>query len=149
MRVLFYEVETSEEDYLRRTAFFAALRGAAFFAALRGAAFLTVRLAAVFFAALRGAAFFTVFFAVAFFAALRGAAFLTTFLRAVFFATATMPPVWSDPCDLQGTCNTTVTERTQKYKDIRVICHRRVAYMIRGNDTWMCARIDVLAILVS
>jgi hypothetical protein len=99
-------------------AFFAALRGAAFFAALRGAAF---------FAALRGAAFFTVFFAVAFFAALRGAAFLATFLRTAFFATATMPPVWSDPCDLQGTYDITVTEQTQKYKDIRVIWHRRVA----------------------
>jgi hypothetical protein len=58
---------------------------------------------------------------------LRGAAFLATVLRAVFFATATMPPVWSDPCDLQGTYNVTVTEQTRKYKDIRVICYRRVA----------------------
>jgi hypothetical protein len=61
---------------------------------------------------------------------LRGAAFLTTFLRAVFFATATMPPVWSDPCDLQGTFNTTVTEQTRKSKDIRAICHKRVVQMI-------------------
>ena len=77
-------------------------------------------------AALRGAAFFA--------AALRGAAFLTTFLRTVFFATATMPPVWSDPCDLQGTYNSTVTEHTQKYKDIGVICHRRVVNMIHEFD---------------
>ena len=79
MRVLFLRSTTSLGVYFRRAVFLA-----------------------VFFAALRGAAFFAVFFAV-FFAALRGAAFFTVFLRAVFFATATMPPVSSDPCALQGT----------------------------------------------
>jgi hypothetical protein len=98
---------------------------AVFFAALRGAAFFAAFLA-VFFAALRGAAFFAVFFAV-FFAALRGAAFFAAFLRAVFFATATMPPVSSDPCALQGTIAITVTEQTRKYKDIGVYCQSRVA----------------------
>ena len=96
MRVLFLRSTTSLGVYFRRAVFLAV-----FFAALRGAAFFAVFLA-VFFAALRGAAFFAVFFAV-FFAALRGAAFFTVFLRAVFFATATMPPVSSDPCALQGT----------------------------------------------
>ncbi len=127
----FYEVNTSEEDYFRRVVRFAALRGAAFFAgaffaALRGAAFF----AGAFFAALRGAAFF----AGAFFTALRGAAFLTTFFAGVFFATATMPPVSNGSCDLQGTVDITVTEQTQKYKDIRVNCQRRVAKMIQGID---------------
>ena len=79
VRVLFLRSTTSLGVYFRRAVFLA-----------------------VFFAALRGAAFFAVFFAV-FFAALRGAAFFTVFLRAVFFATATMPPVSSDPCALQGT----------------------------------------------
>ena len=120
MRVLFLRSTTSLGVYFRRAVFLAV-----FFAALRGAAFFAVFLA-VFFAALRGAAFFAVFFAV-FFAALRGAAFFTVFLRAVFFATATMPPVSSDPCALQGTIVITVTEQTRKYKDIGVYCQSRVA----------------------
>ena len=120
MRVLFLRSTTSLGVYFRR---------AVFFAALRGAAFLAVFLA-VFFAALRGAAFFAVLFAVVFFAALRGAAFLAVFLRAVFFATATMPPVSSVPCALQGTSDITVTEQTRKYKDIRVYCQSRVALVI-------------------
>ena len=120
------------EDYflraVRLTAFFAALRGAAFFAALRGAAFF-----AAFFTVRFAAAFLTVRFA-GFFAALRGAAFLADALRAVFFATATLPPVSCDLYALQSSCSTTLTEQTEKNKDIRVNDPCRVAGVVANCD---------------
>jgi hypothetical protein len=129
------------EDYflraVRLTAFLAALRGAAFLAALRGAAFLAALRGAAFLAALRGAAFLAGFLKVrfsAFFAALRGAAFLADALRAVFFATATLPPVSCDLYALQSSCSTTLTEQTEKNKDIRVNDLCRVAGVLAKCD---------------